>query len=108
MKKNGMKKIIAVFLAVAITVFFACPLFPSNQANAARDYSTVRVLLTQLGTPGSIAVQVNGVYSIAGRSDIKISSGSTITVRNSGGQLQVTTGAGTFNPVSYTHLLSRT
>ncbi len=92
-----MRRTFATALAVVLLLLASFSL-PAPVAEAAEN-STVRVELQSVGTPASVSLQINGQYSISGRSDIALQSGGDYVITNSGGSLLLS-GAGISGSVS--------
>ena len=70
-------------LALTICITVSLNLLWAFPVQGAMDYSTMRVVLSSLGTPSSVSLIVQGPYKIAGK-DISLSSGTQYTLTRQG------------------------
>ena len=73
------RRLLALFISITVSLnlLWAFPV------QGAMDYSTMRVVLSSLGTPSSVSLIVQGSYSLSGE-DISLSSGTQYTLSRQG------------------------
>ena len=77
-----MKKKLFCFIVVCFTMLLACCVFSTEEAQAATDYSIVRVKLS-IGSPTSYDFKLDGNFALAEKSNLALSRGK-YTVKKDG------------------------
>lgn len=79
-----------VCITVSLNLLWAFPV------HGAVDYSTVRVMLSSLGTPSSVSIIIEGAYRLTGR-DIPLASGTAYTLSRRGDDIVLSDGGQEWN-----------
>jgi len=88
MSKNGvmpLKRVLAIFISLLVASHFLG--IGGYRAEAATDYSIVKVALTSMGALKSVTVKVEGNYSIPEKAALSVQAGKSYTVKVESGQL---------------------
>jgi stage II sporulation protein D len=81
-----LKRVLAIFISLLVS-FYLLGIGGGRRAEAATDYSIVKVALTSMGAPKSVTVKVEGNYSIPEKTDLSVQAGKSYTIKVESGRL---------------------
>lgn len=81
-----MKRVLAIFISLLVASHLL-GIGGGSHAEAATDYSIVKVALTSMGAPKSVTVKVEGNYSIPEKPELAVKEGKSYTIKVESGKL---------------------